>query len=682
MATEPLDLGRWFSPSDLETWRAMARQTLGGREPERLDRQVGGVIARALDVERPRGRHIGGRVGGWQVRQEVTGSRLKAASRQAERDLKLGGDAPWFRVDRGTRLGMRPDQAREADGPSGLTLLTHNDLGGLVRRIDLGRVPLAIEAGANGLAVLGALLAVADDRGVDRARLSGVVQADPLAALARDGVLPRGVDAAYDDLGAMVRSARRLPGLRVVGLSGLPAGEAGATASTELAVVLAGLTETLRRLEARGLAVADVLPKIEVLLGLDTDMVLGIAKIRAVRTLWARLAAACHVPIDVRRVFVHARMFDAVLAVRDPWSNLLRATLAGFAGAAGGADALTVLPFDAALGQSDAQARRIARNLHLLLLEESHLARVEDPAAGSYAIEQLTDALCREAWTRFQAIERRGGLLATLADGSVRDDIATEAGQRARDVARRTRGLVGVSVYPQVGAAAVERPTVDAAAHDRELHARWNAVSIALDSAQADTELQQALDALRTGTASRVTPATIAASRGVHLATIAGAVPGMAFTAPVLRPERLAAGWEALRARVEPTETTIFLANLGPVPAHKARAGFARDLFQAAGFGICDTDGFVDPDAAAQAFGVSGCAAACICGTDDAYERLVPRLVPQLQAAGARFVLVAGRWPKDPEPWREAGVADVVHVGADVLATLTTLADQLGREEP
>lgn len=679
MDTPSLDLDRYFEAATLDDWRALVRATLKGRDPDSLVRDTdAGVPLRPLDVDRPEGARVLGRDGPWEIRQEVRGPGLKQASRQVRSDLARGGEVPWFRVDRATRLGVRPDEGRDApDDAPALSLLTVEDLAGVLRHVDLARTPMVLEAGASGLALLGALVAVARSRDVSPDALSGTVQADPLATLARDGWLPRGVDAAFDDLAACVRHAdEHVSGLRVVGLSALPVAEAGADASTELAVVLAGLLETVRRLDARDLGPDRVLPRTEVVVSLGGHLLVDLAKLRALRRLWARVGAA--LGVSGSPVRIHARQADATLATVDPWTNLLRASAAGFVGAVGGADALTLLPWDHALGESEAAARRIARNQQILLREEAHLDRVEDPAAGSFALEHLTDALCRAAWERFQAIEGGGGMLQALADGSLASGIGERVAARRRRIATRRDALVGVSRSPDPSEAPITRPRPDPAERDRLLRARWEAAQLALDRRQDDPVLAAAMEGLRRGSADRAAHAVEAAARGMHLASLAGAVPGMPFTAHRLVPERPSAPWEALRARVRAAtpRPRVFLANLGPKASHKAREAFARELFEAGGFAVTTHEGFVDPDEAAIAFGTSACTGACICGTDDAYERAVPRLARQLTAAGAAFVVVAGRFPADPAPWREAGVTAVVHLGADVLATLGDLADR------
>ena len=390
-----LELERWFGPGDLDRWRELARATIHGRNPDTLIRPTAaGVALRPLDVDRPASAGLAGRGGAWQVRQEVRGPGPRTAAGQLKADQARGGDAPWIRVDRATRLGRSPADAPDADDAvPALSIVTAADLHKALEPVDLSATPIVLEAGANGPALHAALCAVADDRGVDTAALTGALHTDPAGTLMADGALPRGIAAAYDDVATLLADDRT-PDLRVLAVSGLPASEAGADAATELAVVLGALVEALRRLEARGHTPDAVLPRIEVLVGLGGHLLLDLAKLRALRRLWARLAAACGV--DGARPFIHARQLDATLATVDPWTNLLRSSSAGFVGASGGADAITLLPWDHALGASEAHARRVARNQQILLREEAHLDRVEDPGAGIYVEhgEHLTDGLC------------------------------------------------------------------------------------------------------------------------------------------------------------------------------------------------------------------------------------------------------------------------------------------------
>ncbi|MFK7929881.1 MAG: methylmalonyl-CoA mutase family protein [Myxococcota bacterium] len=675
-AQPPLNLSQWIEPPSPDAWDAVVQKTLRGRSLESLARRSASGIH--IDVVQGEAKDVAptGRSGPWARRQEVRSTRLKAAAKNLAEDVIGGVDAPWVRVDSATLLGVRPDEVRDGGCNPGVALLTQGDLAGLLRRMDFGHSTVVLEAGANSLALLSSLIRTAEGRGVGPEELKAVVQGDPLYALMRTGQLPRGVDAAFDDLAACsAYVGKNCPHVRVVSVSAAPVAEAGGTVDVQLGVLLASALETARAFQARGIGPEHWMHRAEFGVVLGSELLGSIVALRAARRLLGRLVLACgggHAPVTL-----HATMSERQVSARDAWSNLLRSTQAGFAGAVGGADALTLLPHDHALGGSTADSRRIARNLHSLLAEESHLDRVEDPAAGSGAIESWTEALCEQAWSRMQAIEQAGGLLAALADGTVASWVDHGHEQERLRVRTRAQSVIGVSRYiadDSVQAGEVEDPS----AYDQRLRGRWNSGSMVQDRAMLNPVVQAAMSDLCEGRGDRVQAALVAARAGCLLASIAGAIPGMPFTSPVLSARRVSQEWEALHRAVRQVQPTpgVFLVNVGPVVDHQARAGFARDLFRAGGFELHDNDGFLDPHDAVAAFEQSGCDRVCFCGTDAAYLDVVPTLTPQLRAAGARSVLVAGAWPASAEVWRAAGVDDVVHRKADVFDVLSRLAQR------
>jgi methylmalonyl-CoA mutase len=278
--------------------------------------------------------------------------------------------------------------------------------------------------------------------------------------------------------------------------------------------------------------------------------------------------------------------------------------VACFAAGVGGADVVTVQPFDAALGLPDAFARRIARNTQTLLVEEGSLARVLDPAGGSWYVESLTEDLAQAAWAWFTEIERAGGLAAALDSGLVAGRIAAAWAERADRLAHRTDALTGVSEFPN--------------------------------------------------------PAEVLPSRRPAAAPPSGGLPRV----------RAAAAFEDLRDAVEAVEPRprVYLATLGPVARHTARATFAANLFQAGGLLTPTGDG-------ANAFAAAGTTVACICGTDRDYAADAAGLAAELRAAGATQVWLAG----SPSTGVD-GVDGYVYAGCDALAVLRSALDELGAE--
>src|SRR5882757_4023308 len=228
---------------------------------------------------------------------------------------------------------------------------------------------------------------------------------------------------------------------------------AGGSEAQELSFALASAVTYLRALEARGIALDAARQKIYFRLATDADQFLSIAKFRAIRRLWARVEEACG--LAPAPACVMAETAWRMMTRRDPAVNMLRATVAVVAAGLGGADAITVLPFTAPLGLPDRFARRIARNTQLILLEESNLARVSDPGAGSGGIEDLTSQLCTAAWAQFQEIEKAGGVVPALQQGLIQKAVGATRAEREKNIARREDALTGTSEFPNIHESAV-----------------------------------------------------------------------------------------------------------------------------------------------------------------------------------------------------------------------------------
>jgi len=227
---------------------------------------------------------------------------------------------------------------------------------------------------------------------------------------------------------------------------------AGATEAQELGAALASAVSHLRMFEEARQPLVYAAPHVGFALSLDQDQFLGTAKLRALRKLWLRVQELCRIEPSPARI--HAETSFRMMTFKDPETNILRATIACYAAAAGGADSISILPYTVAHGLPDAFARRVARNTHLVLADESHVGAVADPMAGAGGVEDLTDALCEAAWREFQAIEAEGGILESLSAGKLQARIRASADQRRQAIAEGKRHILGTTLYPL----AAERP--------------------------------------------------------------------------------------------------------------------------------------------------------------------------------------------------------------------------------
>src|SRR6202020_602911 len=224
--------------------------------------------------------------------------------------------------------------------------------------------------------------------------------------------------------------------------------DAGGSEGQELAFVLATGVAYLRALEDAGIALDDARSMVYARLSAHADQFLTLAKFRALRLLWAQVEQRCG--LAPKPLLISADTAWRMLTRRDPYVNMLRATIAAFSAGLGGANAITVLPHTLALGLPDAFARRAARNTQLVLLEESNLAKVSDPAAGSGGIETLTQQLAEAAWSLFQEIEKAGGVFAALEKNLIQRKVAATRAAREANIARRKEVQTGASEFPNL----------------------------------------------------------------------------------------------------------------------------------------------------------------------------------------------------------------------------------------
>lgn len=533
-----------------------------------------------------RGTRPEGAVGaGWDVRALHAHSDPAVTNRNVLADLENGVSSLWLRV-----------------GGDALPLTALADA---FNEVYLDLAPVVLDAGADYEAAATVLLEVLAEKNIPDSEVIGTLGADPISLRARTGTA--------HDIGPAAALAARLaakhPKLRAIVADGLPYHEAGGSDAQELGAAIAAGVAYLRALTGAGLSVEDAAARLEFRLAATADQFLTIAKLRAARRLWARVTEVSGAaPQGMKQ---HAVTSTAMLTQRDPWVNMLRNTVACFAAGVGGADAVTVLPFDAAIGLPDAFSRRIARNTQAILLEESRLSGVTDPSGGSWYVENLTDALANAAWREFTEIERQGGIEAALDSGFVRDRLAQTWEKRAQRLATRKDPITGVSEFPDLAERRIEREPAPRVADGGGLpRVRY---------AQAFEQLRDRSDA--------------------HLAEHGA------------RPK-------------------VFLATLGPVAAHTARAMFASNLFQAGGIEPVNPGAVDDPVAA---FRESGATVACLCGTDKAYAEQANGVAAGLAEAGAKAVLLAG---KPDESYR--GISDFAYTGCDALAVLAGTLETLG----
>src|SRR5215831_13372524 len=557
---DELPLAAEFPPATAEQWRKLVEHVLkGGPFDSRLVAKTYDRLAiEPLYGRRAQAQPVAGRMPGapWSVMQRVDHPDPAAANTEALDDLENGasGLSIIFAGAIGAYgCGLPASEAAIARTLEGV----HLDAG----------IALDLDAGAQAHDAGRLLPALVGRRGLSPAATNIRFGFDPIGAAATAGARALRISDLAATLGAAV-SDLAAQGFRgpFAPADGRVIHGAGGSEAQELAYVLAVAVEYLRALEARGIALEAARGMIYFRLAADADQFLTIAKFRALRMLWARVEQACK--LAPAPPFVAAETAWRMMTKRDPYVNMLRATIAVVAAALGGADAITVLPFTMALGLPHLFARRIARNTQLVLLKESNLAKVTDPAAGAGSVEDITEQLCVAAWVQFQEIERAGGAWAALEQGMIQTKVAAVRAERQAAVARRKDVITGTSDFPDLAEAPVS-----------------------------------VLDVPRVPP-----PASTSAFEPL---------PRIRLAEPFEQP-RDASDQMLARTGARPK---IFLANLGTPADFTARATFAKNFFAAGGIDATSNDGFTSHDEIVAAFRASGAKLACLCSSDEVYER-------------------------------------------------------------
>jgi methylmalonyl-CoA mutase len=602
-APEHLELAAEFPPASREQWRELVAGVLakagkhpdGPAELELTTTTYDDIIVEPLYTKASgdgadvaglpglppfvRGANPEGRVStGWDVRGGYADADPAAVNEDLLADLENGVSSAWLAVGAdGVPVERLPDAL------SGVLL-------------DLA--PVVLSPGADYRAAGAALGELYSANQIPDSAVRAGFGVDPIA------LLSAGAEADIEDAAAFAAGiAERYPAARAVSVDATPYHDAGGSDAQELGLSIAAGVAYLRALTAAGLDASTAAATMEFRYAATADQFSTIAKFRAARRLWSRVCEASDAGEQPQRQ--HAVTSAAMMTERDPWVNMVRGTIACFGAGVGGADAVTVRPFDAAIGISDAFARRIARNTQSILLEESKLAGVIDPAGGSAYVETLTEQQAQRAWEVFTGIERSGGIVAALASGAVAAQLARTWARRSENIARRHDPITGVSEFPDLD----EKP---------------------------------------------LTRKPLPATRAT------GGLPK----------RRYAAAYEQLRTRADRhleahgERPTAFLATLGPIAAHTARAAFARNLYAAGGIRSVDAGATESTAQVVEAFTASGAKLACVCGADKAYAEQLAEVVAALKEAGAGAVVVAGK-PKD-----DGGADGLVYVGCDAIAAL------------
>ena len=519
----------------------------------------------------------------WAIAQEVNAVDPAQANKQILHELDRGATAVNVKLCGGVKVENEADMAKLFEG------------------VVLPAAGLHVTAGGSAISKL--KLAKAAVKDFDKAE--GCFGADPIGMIALRGSIGKTLEKAYDANG-------------------------GATAVQEAAYVIATASDYIAAMMERGISADDAAKSIRLSVSLGSNFFMEIAKLRAMRVVYARMARAYGAGDEAAKADVYARTSAFTKTVFDPYVNILRTTTEAFSGVVGGINAMSVSPLDEAIGESDETSKRIARNLQLMLREEFDLLHPVDPAGGSWYVETLTGELIKAISDKFKEIEANGGMYAMLDKGEIQAEVKKVLNERFKKLATRADRAVGTNMYANMSEKPLERAAKPAG------------------------------------------QPCCGGSMAMHIEPI--------------EQHRWTEQFEALRkATDDAAEKTgkrlsAFLVNMGPIPQHKARADFSRGFLEVGGINVIGNDGFECPNCAVKAAVESGADVAVICSTDDTYPELVPAIAKGIkEKAPNMLVMLAGAPAAEFKPsYDEAGVDEYIHVKANCLEILKKIQSERG----
>ncbi|MCX6281008.1 MAG: methylmalonyl-CoA mutase subunit beta [Bacteroidetes bacterium] len=543
----------------------------------------------------------------WLIRQNIQTSDLQEANRMAREDVKRGAGA----------LGLN---ARE--------ITTHKQMSTLLEGIDLEKTWVYFISSKSYPLTLELFFYEISGRGLNNELINGGINFDPISYLMLHGDFYVNYNSNLEESEYLLNTiGKRLPKYRCLSINGQFFQNSGSTLSQELGFSLALANEYLASLTAKGFTIDFLAPKMLFHFACGSNYFMEIAKLRAARILWAKIIE-CYKPgnPDSMRMFIHVSTALWNKTIYDPYVNMLRTTTEGMSAALGQADSLDIGPFDSAFRQPDDFSNRISRNQQLIFKEESYLNKINDPAAGAYYIETLTDNLARHAWDLFKEVEGMGGMLEAVKAGFVQDEIEKSRELKESDFSSRKSVLIGTNQFPEL----------------KEM------MSGKVQDLSVNTQ-------------------------------------GGEGTYKKLRPLRLSSSFEELRLSTEKfirngnARPEVFLFTYGNLAMMRARAGFATNFFGCAGLSVTDNLGFDTIEEGIESAILKKPEILVFCSSDEEYVELVAKAAPVLKSALPGLLVIVAGYPKDSiDLLKMAGVDDFIHMRSNLLDSLRKFCKQIG----
>jgi methylmalonyl-CoA mutase len=618
-----LDFLTQFPPVSTQSWEEKIFTDLKGADYEkkliwksdegfnvkpyyRSEDLAGLEYLQALPDEPPYVRGVKRSNNDWLVRQDILVSDIEGANRQALDAISRGAKA----------VGLDASEVS-----------THKQMSQLLSGIDLTKTGVYFIRSRSYPLTLELFIYEVNHRGEGGELIQGAINFDPISYLLFHGDfyvswIHNIGEAEY----LLTTSQKRLPHFRSITINGHFFQNSGSSLVQELAFSLASASEYLLALTEKGYTADFLSSRMMFSLAVGSNYFMEIAKLRAMRLLWARLVEQYHPETPAAmKTFIHASTARWNKTIYDPYVNMLRTTTEGMSAALGNADSVSVTPFDVAFKGSGDFSDRIARNQQLILKEESYLNKVADPGAGSYYIENLTHSMAHHAWALFQEVEAKGGMIECVKTGFIQDQVMMIRRQKEADIAQRKIVLIGTNQYPNTQ------------------ETMLNSVEMAVEDESTESPYKK------------------------------------------LTHFRIASEFEMVRLATEKHVKTgnkrpsVFLFTMGNLAFLRARAGFASNFFGCAGYEIIDNPGFSAIAEGVEAAMESRSEIVVICSSDEEYSAIVPEIAKQLKSGNPKICVVVAGYPKEIVDFlKDAGVDDFIHVRSNLLESLKRYQNILG----
>lgn len=628
---------------------------------------------------------------GWDICQRMGTGLPEEFNQSVKEDLSVGQTSIFLDVDVATGKGIDPSSSKPGEvAVDGLSITTIDDIRKIFRDIEIKDFPVVFDADDSALEMLMMLNGYCNEKKIDVSGLSGALNFDPIASLAKSGMLSIPIRYLYDNMAIALKWAEHNKSeLKITGVSTLPYHNSGASSVQEIAIALSTGVDYIDEMKKRGISVNFIAGSLVFRFGIGSDFFMEVAKLRASRVLWNKIVEAYGGEKKSRKMFIHGETSTFNQTKYDPYVNMLRTTTEAFSALAGGVNRLTTNTFDLIYGPPDNFSRRNARNVQMILKEESHLDKIIDPAAGSYYVEKLTDEIIKKSWELFLEIEEKGGVKKGLKTGFIQQLIEKTAKLKGKNLSKQKRILVGTNMYSNIGEGKIKRT---GQGEKELLQKRVEEIAVFKEDplrSKLGKEFEKILVSIKKGGKEIIDLGSLLFEGGATLQEVKEAFHNknsfLTEKTDKLETKRLAHIFEKIRGRVASynslieEDLTVTIAVFGPPAKMKPRADFTRNFFEVAGIKseLLELKGNAE-DMALQLLKTEPLILV-LCTADSDYPELIPELLPRLKEKTIEPVLIMAGNPGDKKKeFNDIGIDFFIFRGVDIARILTQILDESG----